>query len=112
MTGRIRVSHLYSGYHDLNGRGESLLAVVKAPPKFVIRSLAFGDVSQKGQSSRFVLPLNNSPIKFTPYYSSILTNDPERINGGNFITFYSSYMMINDHIKVIGMDKFCERFRC
>ena len=44
VTGRIGISGLYSGYHDLNGRANRFPETFEGLLKFLLRLLTLGDV--------------------------------------------------------------------
>jgi hypothetical protein len=45
MTGRLGISHLYSGYHDLDGRANGVPEAFECLLKFLLRLLSFGDIA-------------------------------------------------------------------
>ena len=77
MTGRIGISHLYSGHHDLNGGANSFSEAFKSALKFLFALLTLGDIEKR--SDTFLRTGNHIYAEDNIFNSAIFINESEFI---------------------------------
>ncbi len=106
MTGCIGISHLYSGYHDLDGRADRLSETFKGLFQFLICLFTFGyiaDIHDKTFDSWIIQEIFSQPFKIT--LRTIFTHYAECIGDRRIFCQNSLAEITDSTFFVIRMNK-------